>query len=110
MLILMFANVATGKLFGIPLRGTHSHAFVSAFMITNKSLCSQDGSRTCEDFVGLVQSWLRHVLYQLVLVDSLSGFFGETNQSDLAAFISYALPLPCNFLALVDTYDVSLFL
>lgn len=40
----------------------------------------------------------------------MSGFFGETNQSELAAFISYALALPHNFLALVDTYDVSLFL
>ncbi|KAH7663610.1 Nicotinate phosphoribosyltransferase family protein [Dioscorea alata] len=100
------SNVAAGKLFGIPLRGTHSHAFVSSFMcldeITDKALRSQDGSRTCEDFVGLVQSWL----HKLQLADSLSGFFGETNQSELAAFISYALALPHNFLALVDTYDV----
>ena len=38
---------------------------------------------------------------------SLHGIFGETNQSELAAFISYALAFPDNFLALVDTYDVS---
>lgn len=37
----------------------------------------------------------------------LSGIFGETNQSELAAFVSYALAFPRNFLALVDTYDVS---
>lgn len=37
----------------------------------------------------------------------LGGIFGETNQSELAAFISYALAFPKNFLALVDTYDVS---
>ncbi|KAL8254995.1 hypothetical protein R6Q59_033216 [Mikania micrantha] len=36
----------------------------------------------------------------------LKGIFGETNQSELAAFISYALAFPDNFLALVDTYDV----
>ena len=35
------------------------------------------------------------------------GVFGETNQSELAAFVSYALAFPDNFLALVDTYDVS---
>ena len=35
------------------------------------------------------------------------GVFGETNQSELAAFTSYALAFPDNFLALVDTYDVS---
>ena len=27
------SNCAAGKLFGIPLRGTHSHAFVSSFMV-----------------------------------------------------------------------------
>ena len=37
----------------------------------------------------------------------LAGIFGETNQSELAAFMSYALAFPNNFLALVDTYDVS---
>nr|XP_010930909.1 nicotinate phosphoribosyltransferase 2 isoform X2 [Elaeis guineensis] len=67
------SNVAAGKLFGIPLRGTHSHAFVSSFMRT----------------------------------DSLRGVFGETNQSELAAFTSYALAFPNDFLALVDTYDVT---
>jgi nicotinate phosphoribosyltransferase len=39
---------------------------------------------------------------------SLRGIFGETNQSELAAFTSYALAFPISFLALVDTYDVSL--
>lgn len=38
---------------------------------------------------------------------SLRGSFGETNQSELAAFTSYALAFPNSFLALVDTYDVS---
>ncbi|KAI3922256.1 hypothetical protein MKX01_005945 [Papaver californicum] len=100
------SNVAAGKLFGIPLRGTHSHAFVSSFMsadeIVDKSLRSSSGSTTCEDFVSLVQSWLN----KLQWTESLRGSFGETNQSELAAFTSYALAFPSNFLALVDTYDV----
>ncbi|XP_052878681.1 nicotinate phosphoribosyltransferase 2 isoform X2 [Gossypium arboreum] len=99
-------NVAAGRLFGIPLRGTHSHAFVSSFMspdeILERSLCSSDGSNTCEDFVTLVHSWLSKIQW----LKSLGGIFGETNQSELAAFISYALAFPNNFLALVDTYDV----
>ncbi|KAH9663606.1 Nicotinate phosphoribosyltransferase 1 [Citrus sinensis] len=99
-------NVAAGKLFGIPLRGTHSHAFVSSFMspdeIIEKSLKSSDGSHTSEDFVSLVQTWLSKIQWS----KSLHGIFGETNQSELAAFISYALAFPNNFLALVDTYDV----
>lgn len=99
------SNVAAGRLFGIPLRGTHSHAFVSSFMsldeIVDKTLQSYDGSSTCEDFVSLVQTWLNRIK-----TTSLRGAFGETNQSELAAFTSYALALPNNFLALVDTYDV----
>ncbi|KAI3813362.1 hypothetical protein L1987_18084 [Smallanthus sonchifolius] len=100
------SNCAAGKIFGIPLRGTHSHAFVSSFMgpdeIIEKSLKSYDGSRICEDFVSVVQTWLS----KLKRLSILRGVFGETNQSELAAFVSYALAFPDNFLALVDTYDV----
>ncbi|XP_042505047.1 nicotinate phosphoribosyltransferase 1-like [Macadamia integrifolia] len=100
------SNVAAGRLFGIPLRGTHSHAFVSSFMsldeIVDKSIRSSDGSSICEDFVSLVQTWLS----KIQVTHSLHGIFGETNQSELAAFISYALAFPTSFLALVDTYDV----
>ncbi|KAL3646297.1 Nicotinate phosphoribosyltransferase 2 [Castilleja foliolosa] len=99
------SNVAAGKLFGIPLRGTHSHAFVSSFMstdeITGKSLKSSDGSKVCEDFVSLVQAWLSKLKWS-----PFGGIFGETNQSELVAFTSYALAFPKDFLALVDTYDV----
>ncbi|XP_038901526.1 nicotinate phosphoribosyltransferase 2-like [Benincasa hispida] len=100
------SNVAAGRIFGIPLRGTHSHAFVSSFMspdeIIDKSLRSSDGSRTCEDFLSAVQMWLNKIQW----LPSLHGTFGETNQSELAAFTSYALAFPTDFLALVDTYDV----
>ncbi|KAF2588777.1 hypothetical protein F2Q70_00041388 [Brassica cretica] len=59
------SNVAAGKLFGIPLRGTHSHAFVSSFMstdeIVDKVLQSADGETTCDDFISLVQTWLTKI-------------------------------------------------
>ncbi|EOA18766.1 hypothetical protein CARUB_v10007362mg [Capsella rubella] len=100
------SNVAAGRLFGIPLRGTHSHAFVSSFMsldeILEKVLRTSDGKGTCGDFVSLVQTCLT----KLQNSSSLQGIFSETNQSELAAFISYALAFPNSFLALVDTYDV----
>ncbi|KAG6766989.1 hypothetical protein POTOM_028168 [Populus tomentosa] len=115
------SNVAAGRLFGIPLRGTHSHAFVSSYMvglvspssklfsglqspdeIIDKSLQSADGSSSCDDFVSSVQTWINKIQCS----NSLRGIFGETNQSELAAFTSYALAFPRSFLALVDTYDV----
>ncbi|KAG5614656.1 hypothetical protein H5410_014480 [Solanum commersonii] len=56
------SNVAAGKLFGIPLHGTHSHAFVSSFMsldeITERSLTHLDSPKVCKDFVCLVKTWL----------------------------------------------------
>uniref|UniRef100_A0A7C8YU34 Nicotinate phosphoribosyltransferase n=2 Tax=Opuntia streptacantha TaxID=393608 RepID=A0A7C8YU34_OPUST len=100
------SNVAAGSLFGIPVKGTHSHAFVSSFMspdeIVEKSLRSADGLTTCDDFVSLVQSWLSKIQRTRLSI----GGFGETNLSELAAFTSYALAFPDDFLALVDTYDV----
>ncbi|KAG8061697.1 hypothetical protein GUJ93_ZPchr0003g16567 [Zizania palustris] len=100
------SNVAAGRLFGIPIRGTHSHAFVSSFMgldeIIDRALASSDGSNKCEDFVALVENWLARIKD----ASSLRDTFGETNLSELAAFTSYALAFPNSFLALVDTYDV----
>lgn len=100
------SNVDAGRRFGIPVRGTHSHAFVSSFTgfdeIKEKSLLYSNGGAKCDDFVGLTQQWLT----KLQAVSSLRGMFSETNQSELAAFTSYALSFPTKFQALVDTFDV----
>ncbi|KAI5069109.1 hypothetical protein GOP47_0015410 [Adiantum capillus-veneris] len=100
------SNVDAGQRFGIPVRGTHSHAFVSSFMgleeIADRCLQYSSGKRTCNDFVSLTQQWLS----KLQAVPSFRGLFSETNQSELAAFISYAISLPTRFQALVDTFDV----
>jgi hypothetical protein len=39
--IYLNSNVAAGRLFGIPIRGTHSHAFVSSFMVSGDFLVFQ---------------------------------------------------------------------
>ncbi|CAK9238613.1 unnamed protein product [Sphagnum troendelagicum] len=100
------SNVEAGRLFGIPVRGTHSHAFVSSFMgfdeIIKRSLPHAKGGKICEDFVHLTQLWLRRMQDK----PSLRSYFHETNPSELAAFSSYALAFPTAFQALVDTYDV----
>lgn len=100
------SNVEAGRLFGIPVRGTHSHAFVSAFLscseIKQRSLRSSDGSRVCDDFVALSLGYLKRMQEH----DALRAWFGDTNQSELAAFASYALAFPTHFQGLVDTYDV----
>lgn len=101
------SNVDAGQRFGIPVRGTHSHAFVSSFMgvgeITERSLPYKDGKSICDDFVGLAERWLG----KLRATKSLQFLFSETNHSELAAFTSYAQSFPTDFQALVDTYDVT---
>lgn len=100
------SNVDAGRRFGIPVRGTHSHAFVSSFMsfdeITERSLPYAKGGSKCEDFVHLTQLWLG----RMQEAPALREFFNETNHSELAAFTSYALAFPSAFQALVDTYNV----
>ncbi|KAI5069348.1 hypothetical protein GOP47_0015649 [Adiantum capillus-veneris] len=100
------SNVDAGRRFGIPVRGTHSHAFVSSFMgveeITERSLPNSNGNEKCDDFIGLTQRWLS----KLQATDSFRGLFSYTNRSELAAFVSYAISFPTQFQALVDTFDV----
>ncbi|KAJ7533616.1 hypothetical protein O6H91_13G057100 [Diphasiastrum complanatum] len=100
------SNLDAGRRFGIPVRGTHSHAFVSSFMssdeISERSLVYANKIDKCDDFVSLIEHWLS----KIQVAEFFHGKFSETNQSELAAFTSYALAFPTEFLALVDTYDV----
>eukprot|EP00850_Spirogloea_muscicola_P014848 SM000109S14162 [mRNA] locus=s109:295515:299292:+ [translate_table: standard] len=100
------SNVEAGRRFGIPVRGTHSHAFVSSFMsldeVASRPLPSADGSRECSDFAASACGWLA----KMQANSELNHQFSETNASELASFVAYALAFPTAFQALVDTYDV----
>ncbi len=89
------SNVRAGQLFGLPAKGTMAHSYVSSFEglkeITDPNLAGPDGRE--HDFVDLALRYRRRLDYR------------ETNDGELAAFISYARAFPDGFLALVDTYD-----
>ena len=97
------SNVLAGKLYGIPVRGTHAHAYVNSYEsmddLTTRELCDRTTLES-RPFADLCLKYL----------DELATIFkfipDETNKGELAAFISYAIAFPTNFLALVDTYDV----
>lgn len=89
------SNVLAGKLFGIPVRGTHAHSFVSAF-----SRLDDLRSREIVDAAGERHDFVDKVLE----IRERLGFI-HSNEGELTAFISYAQAFPTEFLALVDTYD-----
>jgi nicotinate phosphoribosyltransferase len=89
------SNVLAGQLFGIPVRGTHAHAFVSSFSglkdLVDRTIVDPSGRQ--HDFVDMVLGCRKELGYE------------NANESELAAFIAYAQAFPGGFLALVDTYD-----
>ena len=64
-----------------------------------QTLAHKDGSKN-QDFVSLTKSWLHKVSPVIGILEE------EASDSELAAFISYAIAFPSGFMALVDTYDV----
>ena len=98
------SNVLAGKLFGIPVMGTHAHAFISSFSSTSEipdvSLQSADGKRVDANFVSTCEKWLEKICSLFSILKS------ETSKGEFAAFIAYALSFPTTLLCLLDTYDV----
>eukprot|EP00616_Rhizochromulina_sp_CCMP1243_P000511 CAMPEP_0118980012 /NCGR_PEP_ID=MMETSP1173-20130426/27292_1 /TAXON_ID=1034831 /ORGANISM="Rhizochromulina marina cf, Strain CCMP1243" /LENGTH=543 /DNA_ID=CAMNT_0006930323 /DNA_START=130 /DNA_END=1761 /DNA_ORIENTATION=+ len=85
------SNVIAGKLTGIEVTGTHAHAFVQSYT-------------GLEDIKDPILDGVDVVARALELRQTDPCFL-ETNTSELAAFLGYALCFPRSFLALVDTYD-----
>ena len=117
-----------GKLFQIPIKGTHAHAFVTSFTGLEEVRCqnlpylgegdppSKVKKNTVlpsffifnssvhlrvQDFLSLCVEWRDK------LGEFLSILASEAHDGELAAFVSYALAFPKTFVALIDTYDVS---
>ena len=97
------SNILAGKLYGIPIKGTHAHAYVSSYESMNdlsqRNLCDRLTNER-RPFADLCLKYLNEI------APLLKVFPDETNKGELAAFVSYAIAFPTDFLALVDTYDV----
>ncbi|KAL6044059.1 Nicotinate phosphoribosyltransferase [Balamuthia mandrillaris] len=90
------SDVLAGILFGIPVRGTHAHSFVTSFVdqrdLKQRLLLNKTTGEK-EDFAKVVYACR----------DELG--FHDTSSGELAAFTSYALAFPETTMCLVDTYD-----
>jgi len=102
------SNVEAGRQFGIPVKGTHAHAFVQSFIgfeqlgVQALKAATADGEG-CDDFAQLCRDWLARILKKRESFTTVLP--PTTNLSELAAFCGYALAFPTSFLALIDTYD-----
>ncbi|XP_063395313.1 nicotinate phosphoribosyltransferase isoform X2 [Cydia fagiglandana] len=97
------SNVLAGKMFNIPVKGTHAHSFVTSFStlsdVSSVVLRHADTDKQC-NLLDLATEWRKRVS---PIMDVSTE---EASDGELAALISYALAFPSGFLALVDTYDV----
>lgn len=114
------SNVLAGKMYNIPVRGTHAHAYITSFnglnelklklaqryfvdindLVSNKQTIPDRTSGQDTDLLALSISWRNKIS---PILDCISD---EASDGELAALISYAIAFPDGFMALVDTYDV----
>ena len=87
-------------MFGIPVKGTHAHAYVTSFTGEDDLKDAKIKDRTDQnivepEFYTKCIQWRKNVAEHLKLPES------EANDGELAAFASYAIAFPEGFLALV---------
>ncbi|KAJ8926928.1 hypothetical protein NQ314_020780 [Rhamnusium bicolor] len=97
------SNVLAGKLFNIPVKGTHAHAYITSFSdfseLRNVYL-EPNGGGTPRDLLQLALTCRKNLLPVFNMVSL------EASEGELAALISFAIAFPEGFMALVDTYEV----
>ncbi|BES91672.1 Nicotinate phosphoribosyltransferase [Nesidiocoris tenuis] len=98
------SNVLAGKMFNIPVKGTHAHAYISSFSnfsdLQSKQMLMDKNTGKERDMLELAMQW-REPLSELLDIMP-----DEASEGELTALISFAIAFPEGFIALVDTYDV----
>ncbi|XP_019740181.1 nicotinate phosphoribosyltransferase isoform X2 [Hippocampus comes] len=99
------SNVQAGLLFGVPVAGTMAHSYVTSFTsmdeVSPQTLVDLNGDREPVDFISLTKGWLGRVC------ELLGAEPGKIHEGELAAFLSYAIAYPHNFLPVIDSYSVT---
>ncbi|XP_070072894.1 nicotinate phosphoribosyltransferase isoform X2 [Drosophila takahashii] len=97
------SNVLAGKLFNIPVKGTHAHAYITSF----SSIGELKTRLIKHKQTGIMEDLLEHAIrHRALLSHLLDVSTEESSEGELAAMVSYAIAFPDGFMALVDTYDV----
>lgn len=97
------SNVLAGKELGIPISGTHAHAFVQSYLSLDEVKDLSVPNKKTGERVNVLEKVLEYRENKTEC--TLGDEFRNTNIGELAAFIAYACAFPSTFLCLVDTYD-----
>lgn len=97
------SNVLAGKLFNIPVKGTHAHAYITSFTGTQELKTRVLAHKETGDKRDLLELAIEHRVQLSKLLDISTE---ESSEGELAAMVSFAIAFPDGFMALVDTYDV----
>jgi len=90
------SNVLAGKILDLPISGTHAHSYIQSFTSLDEVKDMTLTKKGTDESV---------ILLPLVLEYREKYKVENTNDSELAAFVSYAVAFPDAFLCLIDTYD-----
>ena len=93
------SNVLAGKLLGIPISGTHAHAFVQSHSSLDDCRGLKLKPKGSSEEIELLDIVLKYR-------EEFGNGWSNTNDGELAAFVAYAVSFPETFLCLIDTYDV----
>lgn len=93
------SNVQAGKILNVPIAGTHAHSFVQAHSSLDDVADLTVEDKKTNDEVKLLPLVLKY------RNDVLGNDWTQTNDGELAAFVSYGASFPNSFLCLIDTYD-----
>ncbi|KAF7385799.1 hypothetical protein HZH66_011641 [Vespula vulgaris] len=97
------SNVLAGKLFNIPVSGTHAHSYITSFISIDDLKAKTLAHKQTGEVFDLLELASK---YRDAIADDIGGIVSEASDGELAALISYAIAFPERFTALVDTYDV----
>ncbi|XP_018362799.1 PREDICTED: nicotinate phosphoribosyltransferase isoform X2 [Trachymyrmex cornetzi] len=97
------SNVLAGKLFNIPVCGTHAHAYITSFTSISDLQGKTLAHKQTGDILDVLELACKH---REAIADDLGALASQASDGELAALISYAVAFPERFTALVDTYDV----
>ena len=101
------SNLLAGKLFSIPVVGTHAHSFVSSFSDLDQVKHLKLSPQNTESPGAWYDNWGEFCINLRQSVSlAINIPHEQANDGELAAFISYSASFPASFTALLDTYDV----